>query len=88
MDDTSFKGNWSIPQMIANRQIGLGARPGQFTQYEKCKIGNSYVPNKKQKTLMNLQTKVFCGTYSRDGHHFVTASQGINLLVYVLILIG
>lgn len=67
--------------MIANRQTGLGAKPGQFTQYEKCKIGNNYVPNKKQKSITNLLSKVFCGKFSRDGQHFVTASQGMNFIV-------
>lgn len=62
--------------MLADRQIGVGGRPGQFTQYEKNKIGNSFVPNKKEKSIVNLLTKVFCGTFSRDGEHFVTASQG------------
>lgn len=62
--------------MLSNRQCGLGPKSGPFTQYEKCKISNRYIPNKREKNLIKLGTKIFCGTFSRDGNHLVTASQG------------
>lgn len=53
----------------------MGKSHGQLTQPERCKISNNYLPDSKE-TIMSYDAKIFCGTYSRDGRRFVTASQG------------
>lgn len=53
----------------------MGWKQGSFTQPERCKLSNNYFPNCKE-AIMSYDAKVFCGTFSRDGNHFVTASQG------------
>lgn len=68
--------------MLQNREIGNGPKQGTFTQYDKCKINNMYVPNHCEKRLVKLGTKIFCGAYSKDGKHFVTASQDHKLRVF------
>lgn len=74
-DGTSPVARWSLVDMINNRQNGMGAQNGAFTQPQRCKINNNYIPNYK-KSLFSVEKKIFCGTFSRDGNHFVTASQG------------
>lgn len=74
-DDTSPMAKWSLLDMINKRQNGIGAKNGAFTQPQRCKINNNYLPNYK-KSLISVEKKIFCGTFSRDGNRFVTASQG------------
>jgi hypothetical protein len=68
--------NWSLPKMLNSRQGGVGMKHGALTGPEKCKINNLFIPNRKEKTLMKSDSKFFCGSFSRDGKHFVTANQG------------
>lgn len=56
-------------------QNGIGNKQGSFLQPERCKISNNYFPNCKE-AVMSYDAKVFCGTFSRNGKHFLTASQG------------
>lgn len=81
-DGSDPEENWCVLKMLANRQSGIGPKLGPFTQYDKCKINNMFVPNKREKTMANLGTKVFCGTYSRDGNYFITASQDQKLRIF------
>lgn len=74
-DGTSPMAKWSLLDMINKRQNGTGAKNGAFTQPQRCKINNNYIPNYK-KSLFSVEKKIFCGTFSPDGNHFVTASQG------------
>ena len=74
-DETSPTAKWSLVNMINNRQTGAGPKPGSFSQSERCKINNNFLPNYK-KTLKEFDRKLFCGTFSRDGNYFLTASQG------------
>lgn len=82
LEETILKRHWSVPKMLANRERGLGLKSGPFTQNEKCKLGNNYVPNKRERNIIYLSTKVFCGSFSRDGQNFVTASQDQRLRVF------
>lgn len=74
-DGTSPVAKWSLLDMINKRQNGIGAKNGAFTQPQRCKINNNYIPNYK-KVLFSVEKKIFCGTFSRDGNRFITASQG------------
>lgn len=74
-DDTSPVAKWSLVDMINKRQNGIGAMNGAFTNPQRCKINNNYMPNHR-KNLFSVEKKIFCGTFSRDGNSFVTASQG------------
>lgn len=71
--------------MINKRQNGIGAKNGAFTPPQRCKINNNYIPNYK-KSLFSVEKKIFCGTFSRDGNHFVTASQGTFFAIAFLII--
>jgi hypothetical protein len=74
-------------------QNGVGPKHGSLTQPERCKINNLFIPNHKEKSMMRFDCKFFCGSFSRDGKHFVTANQGrftlstlspVSLYVYFL----
>ncbi|XP_031619571.1 DDB1- and CUL4-associated factor 11 [Contarinia nasturtii] len=73
-DNTSPVAKWSIVKMLQNRQNGIGSKQGQFLQPERCKVSNNYLPNSKE-AVHSYEAKVFCGIFSRNGKHFVTASQ-------------
>uniref|UniRef100_U5EIK3 Putative microtubule associated complex n=1 Tax=Corethrella appendiculata TaxID=1370023 RepID=U5EIK3_9DIPT len=64
---------WSILKMIANRQNGY--RASGFPQHEKCKINNLYIPNRSERVVLNCDSKIFCGTMSKNGKYFITAGQ-------------
>lgn len=85
-DDTSPVAKWSLLDMIHKRQNGIGVKNGAFTQPQRCKINNNYIPNYK-KSLFSVEKKIFCGTFSRDGNHFVTASQGKIAIENVFLLL-
>lgn len=57
----------------------MGTKQGAFLQPERCKLSNNFFPNCKE-AIMSYDAKVFCGTFSRNGNHFVTAGQGESLL--------
>lgn len=56
-------------------QTGIGYRNGAFTQPERCKLSNNFLPNAKR-SLLKFDAKAFCGAFSPNGKYFVTASQG------------
>lgn len=78
---TNLQAPWSMLKMISNRQSGVGARDGSFTQFDRSKINNHFLPNKKERTVLKMNSKVFCGVLSQDGSRFVAASQDYSVRV-------
>lgn len=74
--DGSNKYNLSIASMIQRRTIGPA-----FSVGEKCRISNSFLPNKMDQ-IAKYNSKIYCGSYSKDGRLFITASQDKWLRVY------
>ncbi|KAK7788866.1 hypothetical protein R5R35_013446 [Gryllus longicercus] len=70
----------SVAAMISERERGMFGRPG-FSFGDRCRITGSYLPN-SMKVAATYQSKAFCGTYSRDGNHFLSACQDRNLRLY------
>ncbi|KZC04741.1 DDB1- and CUL4-associated factor 11, partial [Dufourea novaeangliae] len=64
------KRNMSVTSMIQRRAIGPG-----FSTGERCRISSSFLPNKMHQ-VAQYNNKAFCGSYSKDGRFFLTASQG------------
>lgn len=71
--------NLSIASMIQKRSLGSG-----FSIGEKCRISSNFLPNKSRQ-VAKYNSKVFCGSYSKDGRFFLTASQGnIATCIYII----
>jgi len=68
--------NLSITSIIQRRALGLQG----FSVNEKCRIRNSLLPNKAN-VIQDYGSKVFCGSYSKDGKFFITATQSIFFIV-------
>lgn len=49
---------------------------------DKCKINNLYLPNQFERPLVRLDSKVFCGSFTRDGNRFVTGSQDQEIRIF------
>ncbi|EAT40857.1 AAEL007451-PA [Aedes aegypti] len=81
-DASSPSEKFSVLNMLAQRQSGLGTKGGPFVQSDKCKINNLFLPNRTEKHVYNCNSKVFCGTFSRDGTQFITASQDSKIRVF------
>lgn len=62
----------SITPIIQKRAL----RPYGFSVNERRRIRNSFLPNKPH-VVQEYGSKVFCGSYSKDGEFFITATQGI-----------
>lgn len=75
MEDSNPLEKWSLVKMISNRQCGVGGKNGSYTQPQRCKISNNFLPNDNS-NLFSMEKKIFCGTFTPNGNHFVTASQG------------
>jgi hypothetical protein len=56
---------------------------GHFSGGDRSYIGHNYLPN-KFKQVANCNHKMFCGTYSKDGNIFLSASQGVLIAYLVL----
>lgn len=56
--------------MIQKRALGPS-----FSTGERCRISSNFLPNKMHQ-VAKYSTKAFCGSYSKDGRFFLTASQG------------
>lgn len=82
LSDKDPHSRWSILNMIANRQNGIGLKDGPFTQFDRSKINNLFIPNRKNRTICRAKTKVFSGVFSPDGTRFLTASQDHNIRVF------
>ncbi|XP_063235692.1 DDB1- and CUL4-associated factor 11 isoform X2 [Bacillus rossius redtenbacheri] len=70
----------SVTGMLKARENGMFGC-NQFTQGDCCRISNWYLPN-SMSVVARYRTKAFCGIYSKNGDHFVSASQDRNLRVY------
>jgi WD40 repeat protein len=81
-DDKDPETKWSMLQMLRQRQHGVGPKYGSFTQFDKCKINNLFLPNHKERTVVRLDSKIFCGVFSKDGKKFVTGSQDQNIRIF------
>ena len=68
--------------MVNARQSGIGQKKGAFTQNDKCKINNLYIPNHAVKSLIKLETKIFCGNFTKDGDRFLTGSQDQKIRIF------
>lgn len=63
-----------IPSLIYQRQIGMNG-VDRFSQRDRSFIGHNYLPNEFCQ-VANYNHKMFCGSYSKDGNIFLSASQG------------
>lgn len=69
-----------MPNLLYQRQIGMKGT-GAFSEGDRSFIGHNYLPN-KFKQIGNFNHKVFCGTFSKDGQVFLSASQDRILRVF------
>lgn len=63
--------------MIQKRALGPS-----FSTGERCRISSNFLPNKMHQ-VAKYSTKAFCGSYSKDGRFFLTASQGKSFFFYI-----
>ncbi|XP_025835140.1 DDB1- and CUL4-associated factor 11 isoform X2 [Agrilus planipennis] len=70
----------NFTQMLLNREKGMTTY-NNFSHPNKCRIANEFLPN-VMKTLEAYAGKAFCGTFSKNGNHFITASQDRQIRVY------
>lgn len=81
-DASSPSEKFSVLNLLAQRQSGMGTKGGPFIQSDKCKINNLFLPNRTEKHIVNCNSKVFCGTFSRDGSQFISASQDSKIRIF------
>lgn len=81
-DSGSPTTQFNVLGMLAQRQSGFGPKGGAFVQSDKCKISNLFVPNRTERSIVNCNSKVFCGRFSRDGSQFISASQDSRIRVF------
>ncbi|XP_017753181.1 PREDICTED: DDB1- and CUL4-associated factor 11 isoform X2 [Eufriesea mexicana] len=74
--DNRYKHNLSVTSMIQRRALGPN-----FSTGERCRISSNYLPNRSFR-LTRYDTKAFCGSYSKDGRFFLTATQDKYLRLY------
>ncbi|CAO1380771.1 unnamed protein product [Diamesa serratosioi] len=82
VDENEPDNKWSLLKMVNDRQSGVGQKKGAFTQNDKCKINNLYIPNHAEKSLIKLETKIFCGNFTKDGDRFLTGSQDQKIRIF------
>lgn len=71
----------TVPQMVYKRQTGM-RKCTNFTSSQKRVIMSPFLPNFCNSVATNFRHKVFCGTYSKEGHIFLSASQDQNIRIY------
>lgn len=71
----------SVTHLLQQRQFGEGLRRKTSTQNERSTFTSSFLPN-KGKNLDIFASKVFCGTYSKDGTVFLSACQDQYLRLF------
>lgn len=71
------KSNGNLIEMLNKRQNG-----GSFVRRDKCRINNIYLPNQCSRQLIQLDSKIFCGSFTRDGDRFLTASQDQEIRIF------
>lgn len=77
----SPEAKWSMLEMLAKRQKGLGTKGGAFNGSTRAKINNLFLPN-TSKQLKSLAAKAFCGLLSKDGAFFVTTTQDATIRIF------
>lgn len=75
--DEAADSKWSLVDLIKNRERG-----GSFMRRDKCKINNLYLPNQVERQLVRLDSKIFCGSFTKDGNNFVTGSQDQEIRIF------
>lgn len=70
----------SFPSMLLGREKGI-CTYNSFSPANKSKISNHFLPN-EMTILETYPGKAFCGIYSKDGKHFITASQDRQIRLY------
>lgn len=80
-DSESPESKWSMLEMLANRQKGIGIKGGPFNSSNKAKINNLFLPN-TSKQLKSLGAKAFCGLLSKNGEYFVTTTQDAAIRIF------
>uniref|UniRef100_A0A1L8E5M2 Putative microtubule associated complex n=1 Tax=Nyssomyia neivai TaxID=330878 RepID=A0A1L8E5M2_9DIPT len=68
---------WNVVNMLKERQ-----HHSAWTSAEKCQVNNLYVPKIKERVAMKCDSKVFCGSFTPNGKHFVTACQDGEISVH------
>ncbi|XP_046454954.1 DDB1- and CUL4-associated factor 11-like isoform X2 [Daphnia pulex] len=69
-----------VTSLLYQRQVGMKGT-GHFSGGDRSYIGHNYLPN-KFKQVANCNHKMFCGTYSKDGNIFLSASQDRVIRVF------
>ena len=75
--DENLDFSWSLVKLINERQNG-----GSYLRSQRCKINNVYIPNHCDRRLRQFGSKVFCGSFTRDGRRFVTGSQDQEIRIF------
>ncbi|XP_056009202.1 DDB1- and CUL4-associated factor 11-like isoform X3 [Ostrea edulis] len=70
----------TVLHMLQNRELGRNKKQ-HFTLEDQRLINCQYLPN-RMTTVANYRHKAFCGTYSKDGSIFLSASQDQNIRIY------
>nr|XP_022344745.1 DDB1- and CUL4-associated factor 11-like isoform X1 [Crassostrea virginica]XP_022344746.1 DDB1- and CUL4-associated factor 11-like isoform X1 [Crassostrea virginica] len=69
-----------VLNMLQNRELGRNKKQ-QFTMEDQRTITCQYLPNQNA-TVADYGYKAFCGTYSKDGNIFLSASQDQNIRIF------
>lgn len=70
----------TVLHMLQNREMGRNKKQ-QFTLEDQRVINCQYLPN-QMSVMANYRHKTFCGTYSKSGNIFLSASQDQNIRIY------
>jgi WD repeat-containing protein 23 len=70
-----------LPQLLAAREMGQVSRTCGFDGPHRNLISSRFLPNTVRK-VANYGVKAFCGSYSKDGDIFLTASQDRAIRIY------
>ncbi|KAI4469449.1 ddb1- and cul4-associated factor 11 [Holotrichia oblita] len=70
----------NITTMLLNRERSM-CPYDRFSRPNKTKISNCFLPNHMER-LDKHDGKVFCGTFSKEGNYFITASQDQKIRIY------
>lgn len=80
-----FKCNW-FPLLLKFLSIQAGMLGhNKFLSGDRCKMYNHFLPNSVD-FVQNYHNKAFCGTYSKEGHYFLSACQGWYCDDFLIIL--
>ncbi|XP_072024526.1 DDB1- and CUL4-associated factor 11-like [Amphiura filiformis] len=78
--DASLPTAVSVNRLLRKRSLGRCSQ-GHFTPNDCAMLGANYLPNQME-IVARLNSKVFCGTYSKDGNVFLSACQDQYLRLY------